>query len=414
MFERATGRALLMDFGISRTISTETTSAVPGLTRVGEVVGTPEFMSPEQACGDAVDGRSDLYALGLVAYFALTGELAISGTSTQQILVQQLTQAVPSVGAARPDLPAALVGAVDRCTRKEAAERFATSESLIEALDASQLAAPEVPYVLRQFARQVGTIQFPILACAVMCVVVWYYVTRVLGDFAMDAVFAQSLFVAVAATRLWQLRSERQRLYREGYDGHAMLRAFQAIVDERQEARARLRAQPAVVSRRRRILASGVALFLLSFVIGKLGQATRTQIGPKAYSVPPLGVFLFFLGPMMQGVGLVAIASTPFRMPIGERLFRWFWMGFPGRLLLGARANAVTVGRSVPPSQPITAPPVIRSSRTFAPPSPSHGTQSPAEHALPVPARDLSLEARVTELERWRASTEQAQRFDRH
>ena len=78
MLERATGRALVMDFGISRTISNAPV-ADTGLTRVGEVVGTPEFMSPEQASGDRVDGRSDLYSLGLVAWYAVTGQLAISG-----------------------------------------------------------------------------------------------------------------------------------------------------------------------------------------------------------------------------------------------------------------------------------------------------------------------------------------------
>jgi serine/threonine protein kinase len=75
MLERATGRALLMDFGISRSITAkvEGRGATQGLTRVGEVVRTAEYMSPEQASGDVVDGRSDLYSLGLVALFALTG-----------------------------------------------------------------------------------------------------------------------------------------------------------------------------------------------------------------------------------------------------------------------------------------------------------------------------------------------------
>jgi len=87
MLERAIGRALLMDFGISRTI-TSVPAATSGLTRVGEVVGTPEFMSPEQASGDSIDGRSDLYSLGLVAWFAATARLAISGETTHKVLVK--------------------------------------------------------------------------------------------------------------------------------------------------------------------------------------------------------------------------------------------------------------------------------------------------------------------------------------
>ena len=122
MLERATGRALLMDFGISRTITAPVDTR--GLTRVGEVVGSPEYMSPEQASGDVVDGRSDIYALGLVALFALTGNPAITGDSTQKILVKQLTELPPSAAVLRPDLPATLAAAIDRCVAKQPEERF--------------------------------------------------------------------------------------------------------------------------------------------------------------------------------------------------------------------------------------------------------------------------------------------------
>jgi serine/threonine-protein kinase len=117
MLERATGRALLMDFGISRSIvaKVEAKNATQGLTRVGEVVGTAEYMSPEQASGDVVDGRSDLYSLGLVALFALTGRPVITGDSTQQILVRQLTETPPPATSLRPDLPESLGAAIDRC-----------------------------------------------------------------------------------------------------------------------------------------------------------------------------------------------------------------------------------------------------------------------------------------------------------
>ena len=127
MIERATGRALLMDFGISRTISTQVEAA--GLTRVGEVVGTPEYMSPEQASGDNVDGRSDLYSLGLVALFALTGRPAITGETTQQIIVRQLTEKLPPTKSLRADLPDALAEAIDRCVMKDHRRRASRAPS---------------------------------------------------------------------------------------------------------------------------------------------------------------------------------------------------------------------------------------------------------------------------------------------
>jgi len=407
MLERATGRALLMDFGISRSINVDTTAAAGGLTRVGEVVGTPEFMSPEQACGDVVDGRSDLYALGLVAYFALRGTLAISGESTQKILVQQLTQLVPSVGATGADLPAALVEAVDRCTRKEPSERFPNAESLIEALDAAQLKAPEVPYVLRQFAREVATIHVPLLACAALCIAIYYYITEINRWSPMDAMFSMSLFVAVGVGRLWQLRADRQRLLAEGYSGAVIRRAFQEIVDEREEARAALRAQPAVVSRRRRVALLAIGAFLLSYGVGTLGRATRTQIGPTEWSIPPIGVALFFLSSAMKGGAIVAFVRTPLRMPIGERLFRWFWLGVPGVVLLGRRSASTSVGRTVPPTQPVSgAMPLAATPSPAVNVVPQQG-RAASESAPRTSTSDLTLEARVAELERWRVQEDE-------
>jgi len=410
MLERATGRALLMDFGISRTIATASPSAAPGLTRVGEVVGTPEFMSPEQACGDAVDGRSDLYSLGLVAYFALTGQLAVTGESTQRILIQQLTQPVPSVGRTRPDVPAALVDVVDRCTKKEPAERFPTAEELVDALDASQLAVPDVPYALRRFAREVGTVHIPVLACLGICVAIWYYITQIKQWSLLDALFSLSLFVAVAIARVWHTRGERQRLRSEGYDGVAIRRGFRAIVDEQEESRATLRGQPAVVARRKRVLLIGVITFLLSYGLERFARASRTQIGPMEWHIPAFAIGLFFLASTMRGASLVAIVRTPLRMPIGERLFRWFWLGAPGAWLLGSGSASGAVGRTVPPTSTVSgpAPRIGRSGEMMAPLpiAPRDEAYAIADITPRDSAPAMTLDARVAELERWRALEE--------
>lgn len=136
MIERATGRALLMDFGISRSLHAAPAPAPgstrAGLTRVGEVVGTPEYMSPEQASGDTLDGRSDLYSLGLVAWFALTGASAMAGESTAKVLVKQLTEMVPPVATLRADVPPLLADVIERCLAKAPEERVANAEALVK------------------------------------------------------------------------------------------------------------------------------------------------------------------------------------------------------------------------------------------------------------------------------------------
>ncbi|MCO4098632.1 MAG: hypothetical protein HEQ38_04340 [Gemmatimonas sp.] len=96
-----------------------------------------------------MDGRSDLYALGLVAWFALTAQTAFTGENTQRILVRQLTEAVPPLESMRPDLPDSLCAVVNRCCEKNAADRYPTAEALIEALDATQLATPDIPVAIR-------------------------------------------------------------------------------------------------------------------------------------------------------------------------------------------------------------------------------------------------------------------------
>src|SRR3954463_2281804 len=91
LLEKGTERAMVTDFGIARAIHT------PGETAVGELLGTPEYMSPEQAAGEALDGRSDLYSLGIVGYYALTGQLPFSANNAHAILAQHLTKPAPAV-----------------------------------------------------------------------------------------------------------------------------------------------------------------------------------------------------------------------------------------------------------------------------------------------------------------------------
>ncbi len=152
MLERGGERAMVLDFGIARVTS------VQGHTAVGELVGTPEYMSPEQACGEPVDGRSDLYSLGVVGYFALTGTLPFTG-SAQKVLAQQVTKPAPAMASVSRGTPRALAAAIDTCLAKDAAKRFATGEALAEALDSSLEKRTELPIPLRVFLDRRRMIQ---------------------------------------------------------------------------------------------------------------------------------------------------------------------------------------------------------------------------------------------------------------
>jgi hypothetical protein len=126
---------LLMDFGIAKTGQTGGGPSSPGLTATGMVMGTPYYMSPEQATADpAVDARSDIYSLGVLAYQLFTGQLPFTGDSIYAVLSHHLTTPVPEARTVRPDIPPRISAAVHRAMAKKPAERFQRVEEFLEAL----------------------------------------------------------------------------------------------------------------------------------------------------------------------------------------------------------------------------------------------------------------------------------------
>jgi len=126
------GQPLVADFGIALAVS----NAGGGrITQTGLSLGTPQYMSPEQATGDrAVDGRTDIYSLGAVTYEMLTGEAPHTGSSSQAVIARVLTEKPRAVRASRPNVPAHVEAAVDHALEKLAADRFATAKEFADAL----------------------------------------------------------------------------------------------------------------------------------------------------------------------------------------------------------------------------------------------------------------------------------------
>lgn len=139
MIERGTGRVIVTDFGIARD-----TRATP-LTRDGWILGSVHYMSPEQVAGDQLDGRSDLYALGIIGWQALSGRLPFDAEQASAVLMQHATQQLPSLQAAAPDVPRQVTAVIERCLAKRPDDRFPTGEALAEALTAAWEAAQREP-----------------------------------------------------------------------------------------------------------------------------------------------------------------------------------------------------------------------------------------------------------------------------
>ncbi|MBX7119792.1 MAG: protein kinase, partial [Gemmatimonadaceae bacterium] len=115
----------VVDFGIAKASSSDAQK----VTKTGLVVGTPEYMSPEQLAGDKLDGRSDIYSLGLVAFNALTGLLPFPAQTAQEAMIMRLTDQPKTLAELRPDVawPAELQATLDRALARDAAERYASA-----------------------------------------------------------------------------------------------------------------------------------------------------------------------------------------------------------------------------------------------------------------------------------------------
>src|SRR5881628_589112 len=135
LLEGSRGRVVVTDFGIAKALSSSTGPQT--LTATGVAIGTPHYMSPEQAAGDReIDGRSDLYSLGVVSFQMLAGELPFHAPTVPGILMKHITEQAPLVTEKRADVPDDLAACVMRCLEKDPEDRWPTADALRRALEA--------------------------------------------------------------------------------------------------------------------------------------------------------------------------------------------------------------------------------------------------------------------------------------
>src|ERR1700756_5633846 len=123
------GSAKVTDFGIARTLDQE------GLTADGRVLGTTDYVSPEQAPGHKVTGQSDLYSLGIVLFEMLTGDVPFKGENQVAVAMKHVREEVPDVQVRRPEVSSALAAVIDTATAKRRHDRYADDAELIADLE---------------------------------------------------------------------------------------------------------------------------------------------------------------------------------------------------------------------------------------------------------------------------------------
>jgi serine/threonine protein kinase len=135
LIDRETGATMLTDFGVARGASLDALSIGAARAEQGMVRGTPHYMSPEQAAGElALDGRSDLYSLGVLGYLMLSGKHPFEGARTVEMPSRHIAHEPVPLDEVNPDAPAALVAAIAKCLEKAPDDRWSDGRALREAL----------------------------------------------------------------------------------------------------------------------------------------------------------------------------------------------------------------------------------------------------------------------------------------
>jgi tRNA A-37 threonylcarbamoyl transferase component Bud32 len=326
LLESGTGRALVTDFGIAGT-----THSVPDRPDVGaDIMGTAEFMSPEQAKGETADGRSDLYSLGIVGRFALTGRLPFQGDTAAQTLARQIAEPVPALHLDAPGVPASLADALDRSMAKDPAARYPSGEALAAAL-APSAARRNVPAAIRTFIEETHTQASALLISAGLGVyagglAVAGAVTGEIPWWALAGTGAAG--AGLAAAPLAILVRKVRGLLKSGSAHDELVRALADTVEERRAALASSDGSPSSHLDRwlKRLTWGGFAAFGGGLV----------WLGWGPYIADPL-LWTLYAGGMttsaIAGVGGGVVSAVRGGPVIGAQDERWlrFWNGRLGR-----------------------------------------------------------------------------------
>ena len=235
LFERDTGRALVTDFGIARVI--EAGDTPPS----GAVRGTPQYMSPEQASGGSVDARSDLYSLGVTAFFAATGRLPFESGTVEGFVAKHTAEPAPELARLAPRLPARFTAAIDRCLTKDPRGRFPSAEDLAHEVGAASGALVRVPAPLSRFMREsevIGGDVASYLGGVLASGILFETLRAIEGDFfgilfGLEMVFIV-VFAALSGARTVQMAGLARRLLKSGY-GHRALQVGLELEERREQ-----------------------------------------------------------------------------------------------------------------------------------------------------------------------------------
>ncbi len=337
LLEAGTGRALVADFGIA---------AAAGHT--DEVAGTPEFMSPEQALGGDVDARSDLYGLGVTAFYLLSGRLPFEGSSATEVLAKHVTEPPPPVGAPGLTVPRELASLVDRCLAKEPGDRPASADAFAEQLSVAIDRRREIPAALRAFVKRRGRLASPALVVIPLALAV---PTFLIAQAAGSAVGLATFAIGWTAGMYLSLVAAARELAASGFSDADLLPAFADEIERmREEHGAEGLRGPSVLERALRSISrvAGAVMALTAVpVVGMTWLASKHGPAIPGLIAAYLPLFRAFTVATLIAIpgSVSSLALLQQRRDVDTSFWKRFWTGRAGRFAF-ALAKKLTGPRS--------------------------------------------------------------------
>ena len=329
LLEAATGRALVTDFGIAFGGA----DPLVAMDR-GKIMGTAHYISPEQAAGGDVDGRSDLYALGVVGYLAVSGRLPFDdptpgeGRNLHAVMLRQATEQPQSVMRASPGLPPALGAAIDKCLARDPEQRFSDGEALAEALAPQLDARPALPPTLRAWLAAQNPLLVPYLGWSAGFSVLTLgniYANFIgnpgssPGDVALLLAMVSAPLFPIVGFHLHQAR----RQFRAGHSLADLRTALDVAQRERVENEALVKdpIEPKGIRTLRAATVGAAAWTAVTFGFMVSGVIHESQVG-----------FWWFLAPLLATMGLGAVSNALDVQFVPTEMKRWWQSGIRDRL----------------------------------------------------------------------------------
>lgn len=216
LVEKESGRTLVSDFGIAQQ------DGASALTRDGQLLGSVHYMSPEHIAGNQVTARSDVYALGAVAHFLLTGRPPFDSPATTAVLAKHLNEPAPPIASVASGVPAPLASAIDRCLAKDPAARFPNANAFAEAL-ADIAPRQPIPAILRGWIKGAGLVDPGFVVVGFMT---FAFIVKTQNFWLLGAPLGYALMQRLRATR---------RVIAGGYDAGDLSAMLLAEIERRSE-----------------------------------------------------------------------------------------------------------------------------------------------------------------------------------